>query len=585
MSTPKREETANHAGLTGLPGTSGLPALRAAVIQVEQLCAVEDPAGPLEACAAILQAQAHGRPALEARVRLAYAWGLVEQRPSEARVQIDAAAKQAKIAGDAGLQAHAQCLSGRLAVGQSDAPTTLRCGHQALKLAQAAAVTEHIVHAHSLIGIAHLLVGDHARALVHQEEVLRHLEAVQSPSLKTVLLCDVGASFNDFGTPDDARTFLERALTLVHTHALHFSSILVRENLGRTLLQLGEHAAGTALLQEGLTRAVAGGYTRWEAYIRCTLGEHLVMQGHVDEGYAHLQQAVAASRKGEDPLLTSVTLSTLGRALRHLGQLEKAQVYLRDALRVAQEAALLGPCKLAHQELSGVLAQRQEYRAALQHFQQYHELAMKVQLEESRRHAQLLVLQQDLDREREQSEAQRRVNRELREAHARMQEQAAQLSRLANEDPLTGLANRRQFLSQLAESLTGDQAVAVMLVDVDHFKRINDKYGHPAGDQVLRRLGQILQQHTRVKDVVARIGGEEFAVLLKGTLAAAARTTAERMRAAVAQEAWPILTEGEAVTVSVGVAHSEDGRDERQLMVLGDRRLYRAKHQGRNQVV
>ena len=585
MPTPKKEEMEHHSGRTGLPGPADLPALLAAVVQVEQLCAVEDPAGPLRACAAITQAQLHGTAALEARARLAYAWGLIEQHPTEARVQIDAAAKQAEIVGDLGLQAHAHCLFGRLAIGQSDAPTTLQSGHHALKLAQAAGIMEHIVHAHSLIGIAHLLVGDHGRALMHQEEVLRHLEEVRSPSLKTVLLCDVGANFNDFGTPNEARTFLEQALTLVHTHALHFSSILVRENLGRTLLQLGEHAAGTALLQEGLKHAVAGGYDRWEAYFRCTLGEHLVMQDHVDEGYAHLQQAVEASRKGEDPFLTSVTLSTLGRALRHLGQLEEAQLSLSDALRVAQEATLLGPCKLAHQELSEVLAQRQDYRGALQHFQQYHELAMKVQLEESRRHAQLLMLQQDLDREREQSEEQRRVNRELREAHARMQEQAAQLSRLANEDPLTGLANRRQFLMQLSESLTGDQAVAVLLIDVDHFKRINDQYGHPTGDQVLRRLGQILLQHTRVEDVVARIGGEEFAVLLKGTLAVTARAAAERIRAAVAQEVWQVLTKGEAVTVSVGVAHSDDGRDEHQLMVLADRRLYRAKHQGRNQVV
>jgi diguanylate cyclase (GGDEF)-like protein/PAS domain S-box-containing protein len=155
-------------------------------------------------------------------------------------------------------------------------------------------------------------------------------------------------------------------------------------------------------------------------------------------------------------------------------------------------------------------------------------------------------------------------------------------------DHLTGLANRRAFFEaaelELARRQQSGRPLALLMVDADHFKRINDAHGHPAGDAVLRRLAATMQRICREVDVVARIGGEEFALLLPGVDHGAALAVAERLRAEVAQAP---AAEQPAIpyTVSIGVAAMDDsvaGID--ALIKQADLALYAAKRRGRNQV-
>ncbi|MFC4640231.1 sensor domain-containing diguanylate cyclase [Deinococcus hohokamensis] len=562
-----------------------MDSLQTRLLAAEHASAVEDLGGVPLAREVIAHAEAQGALDVEVRARLALAWTLLEEQPSEVQEQVRVATAQAEALGDPLLRAQAHCMAARVAVSQSDAPRILREAHQALRLAEVAGAAEPLVHAHSLMGIANLLVGDHGRALVHQEVVLKQLDQVHSPSLKAVLLCDVGANFNDFGTPHEAMIFLDQALALTAEHDLRFTQILVRENLGRTLIQLGRIEEGERLLQEGLKQAIDGHYDRWEAYLRCGLGEHLVMTGQVAAGHDHLLRATEVARGVEDSYLASTCASTLGRALRHLGRLDEARGHLEAGLKTAQDANLLGPCKIAHQELSELLAQQGKFEEALRHFQQFHDLAMKVQLEESHRHAQLMILQQELDRERERAEAQRQTHDELRRAHLMVQQQAQELTRIASEDPLTGLDNRRQFLTYLSDWMQSKAVFSVALLDADHFKSVNDRFGHPVGDQVLTRLGQIFRQHTRPEDVVARIGGEEFAILLAVTDPSVASDIADRIRMAVASHVWDDIVPDLRLTVSIGLAFSPEVSTQEALLSLGDARLYRAKQAGRDRVV
>ena len=156
-------------------------------------------------------------------------------------------------------------------------------------------------------------------------------------------------------------------------------------------------------------------------------------------------------------------------------------------------------------------------------------------------------------------------------------------------DFLTGLANRRALFEaaqqELQRSLTLPRPTALIVIDADHFKAINDRHGHPGGDTVLRHLAAVLGATFREVDVVARIGGEEFAVLLPSTDLARAAVVAERMRAAVAHDA--ALVDGQAVhyTVSVGGAASGDGNCGVDLLLKqADQALYAAKQGGRNRV-
>jgi diguanylate cyclase (GGDEF)-like protein len=171
-------------------------------------------------------------------------------------------------------------------------------------------------------------------------------------------------------------------------------------------------------------------------------------------------------------------------------------------------------------------------------------------------------------------------------------EQRAQsnLREMAATDFLTGLANRRHFLAQLEQELSrmhrldGHRA-SVLMLDSDHFKRINDTFGHATGDDVLRHLALLMRNELRKIDTVGRVGGEEFAVILPGADLPAAEIFAERLRKKVA--GTPMAHEDRVIplTVSIGVAGmkaSDAGADD--ALVRADRALFRAKECGRNKV-
>jgi diguanylate cyclase (GGDEF)-like protein len=165
----------------------------------------------------------------------------------------------------------------------------------------------------------------------------------------------------------------------------------------------------------------------------------------------------------------------------------------------------------------------------------------------------------------------------------------ARLREMALTDPLTGLANRRAFDREVARRLSGSRAgqnLALLLFDIDRFKRVNDTHGHDIGDLVLRHLATTARAVSRPRDLIARIGGEEFAIILDDRDSDALETLANRLRTAV--EASPARVEGRhlAITVSVGCARRpcRDTRDVEALIKAADTALYTAKSSGRNRV-
>ena len=154
-------------------------------------------------------------------------------------------------------------------------------------------------------------------------------------------------------------------------------------------------------------------------------------------------------------------------------------------------------------------------------------------------------------------------------------------AQLALCDDLTGVGNRRRLDRDLSiEANNGDAPVAVIMVDVDHFKRINDDYGHDAGDQALRAVADVLRGEVRTGDVVYRYGGEEFCVVLVNTTTTEAGQVAERIRFAVSRMALAI---DEPLTVSIGVALGK-GAHVAQTLLRADEALFKSKDGGRDRV-
>jgi diguanylate cyclase (GGDEF)-like protein len=165
------------------------------------------------------------------------------------------------------------------------------------------------------------------------------------------------------------------------------------------------------------------------------------------------------------------------------------------------------------------------------------------------------------------------------------------LTEMAMHDSLTGLYNHRLLIELLERELaTGRrkaQPVSFCMADIDHFKVLNDRYGHQAGDQVLQEVSRLLIQGLRKSDPVGRYGGEEFGIVLGGCSPDKAEALCERLRQVIETHPFVVLGQSVTVTVSLGLAHADPEEDvsETDLVRRADLALYKAKEQGRNRLV
>jgi|SRR5437868_3688822 len=167
------------------------------------------------------------------------------------------------------------------------------------------------------------------------------------------------------------------------------------------------------------------------------------------------------------------------------------------------------------------------------------------------------------------------------------------LSEISARDSLTGLYNRWYVMekidSEMNRALRHGSPMSVLMLDLDHFKKVNDSFGHSVGDEVLKVVGQVLRESCRVYDVAGRYGGEEFCVVLPETRVGNTKAVAERIRSRLASTELPVGSSSITVTASIGVAGMDSVSDEgvvsaAALLDRADRALYSAKHHGRNRV-
>jgi diguanylate cyclase (GGDEF)-like protein len=230
--------------------------------------------------------------------------------------------------------------------------------------------------------------------------------------------------------------------------------------------------------------------------------------------------------------------------------------------------------ELVHaQEAAGDLS------GALASFRRYHELTLQARDQSAEQRGQVLNARLELERAQHQAEIER-----LRAEQLTLRNE--ELARQAHMDALTGLPNRRGLDAALAHRVGQEHAeFACVLADIDHFKRINDRYSHLVGDEVLRRVGALMRELVRDGDVAARYGGEEFALLLDLVDARQAVEVSERLRAKIAAQPWGQIVDGLAVTISLGVAMRQAGDSAEALLGRADGCLYAAKAAGRDRVV
>lgn len=181
-----------------------------------------------------------------------------------------------------------------------------------------------------------------------------------------------------------------------------------------------------------------------------------------------------------------------------------------------------------------------------------------------------------------------RMSVDMKESHEKIREQAAELQELAVRDALTDLYNRRHFDEQVAAMFEHarryNEPLAVVIGDIDYFKRINDCFSHAVGDEVLRQVAELLRSSVRKSDVVARYGGEEFVIAFPRTGLAQALELCDKLRQRVQEHPWEKIHPELKVTMSMGLHTGLDAGNAEKMLVHADRRLYESKAGGRNRV-
>ncbi|MBV6417798.1 MAG: hypothetical protein CMLOHMNK_02562 [Steroidobacteraceae bacterium] len=421
--------------------------------------------------------------------------------------------------------------------------------------------------------------------------------------------------YNRMGDYAQARDIYTSALAQQREAKMLREQAVTLHNLGRAHENLGEWSAARRSFTESLAIAREIHYARGEAYALRGLAA-------VDNGLGNwrgaldtLKQAQALQRSTPDARLRAQIDLARGIALHGVGALDASAAALRAAIEVFRSGEARGELATSYAELAAVEAARGDWRSG------YTQLALakqvserllrnqidqrfatlRVEFDTASKEAENALLMRDV-RENERALAQSRAVRRLQwvaialamllaallatlAIHQRRT--TRRMRKLAHTDELTAAPNRRAVLGRLAATLTGEGAgtCTILITDIDHFKGINDRYGHPVGDEVLKIMAQALRDELREPAFFGRLGGEEFLVVLPDTDSVEGRAMAERLRERIAAiDLSHICPVGRAITVSIGVTASTPDDTPSAMLQRADEALYTAKHAGRNAV-
>ncbi|MEJ3750797.1 tetratricopeptide repeat-containing diguanylate cyclase [Actinomycetes bacterium KLBMP 9797] len=463
--------------------------------------------------------------------------------------------------------------------------------------------------AQTVQALAYTKLGLHDEALASLSSILDIAERLDDRELQFWIYNRIGGVHGSLGDYRQGKAFLRRALGLARTDLDDESVFCILNNLSDNAVGLvkqlrgdGEAAAAEEALAEGLeyardalVLARAAQHAYRESMCLGNHGTLLTLAGKYAEATAMLRRSGELGAAHGYRALELEAMQGIAAVYLVVGRVDEAIATLDTVLAMAAEPNQKTTIVAVHQQLSEAYEKRGDTASALRHYRTYHEAERTMYSAMAETRARLLTNRFELDNARLEAERARleaelhRVRREeLERERLTWRTEAEESARRAREDQLTGLWNRRhqdEELSRLARAATtSNRPLCVAIGDVDRFKGINDQFGHPVGDEVLKRLADILRVGSRPGDLVTRMGGEEFCLAFADTELSVARGICERLRAAVEAYDWAGLRAGLRVTISFGVALLAPGSDALQVLDAADVQLYRAKHHGRNRV-
>jgi diguanylate cyclase (GGDEF)-like protein len=464
------------------------------------------------------------------------------------------------------------------------------------QLAQGAADVRGEARLLALAASAYLEVSEPADALVLLERAISCVEGVDDPGLEAEILHAAGWAMKEVGRASAGRELalraLERACGVEHRSVRADALVSlgdIEADIAAALPDSPEREAVLDRAHEALVEAVelarATGKFDFEARALGNAGAVWALRGKHEIAIEIQQRALEMMLDGGDVHAAIEARLRLGRSERALGRNTVATEHLTRSLELARSRNAKFDEARAHEELALIAESEHDFEGAYRHLSLARGLEREIVGDRAVRSAELMALRVAAEESSREAAQLREESRTLSELSEQLQREREMFARQALLDPLTGLANRRA-LEQTFAALAADAPTAIHTVavaDIDHFKEINDRFGHAVGDEVLRAVGAILEQFARREDLVCRYGGEEFVLVLGSYDERLAQSVSERIRAAIEANRWQTIHPELAVTISIGLAAGA-AADMNRVLLAADALLYRAKRAGRNLV-
>jgi diguanylate cyclase (GGDEF)-like protein len=479
------------------------------------------------------------------------------------------------------LQAQAQVVGAYLAFRERRMVDALELGGQAITVLREQQATSWVARALNVRVCVTAELGDFASADAAIEEQLRLSREVGDLEMEGCALHDLGMIHFE-RSPKLAEPYLLAALEVFSRLELQTGLAFTKLNLSNLYEHLGRSEMAQTSLEEALEVATTEGIVLVEILARAQQARFAVQQNDFDRAEHLLQDTLERAQQLPEymhwdlvPPLVQVHLH-FQRPLEAIKLLEHHLVLVRQAgLRPFEVAG--------HELLADVLAGIGEDRTALEHYREHMRLYRQVFDEANEERTRALGVLVRTQLAEQEAQAERQKNIELRATLEQLERAHQHILEISLTDELTGIRNRRYLMAHGAAQLREHPGFAVALLDLDHFKRINDTLGHDGGDRVLREFASVLQNNLRGADTFARFGGEEFAVLFPETSPQAACEVLERIRAVMASRVWSSLPDGQRITFTAGVADGSSG-DLMEALHHADERLYEGKANGRDRI-
>ena len=484
----------------------------------------------------------------------------------------------------------------------------------------------------SLRGLAHssMRAGNLALSLSQSTQALNQLESTALPAVEVDILQNIAIIFGSLGNYAEGLEYGFKALTLVQSIGdrereahilssigviyLHSKNIdeslrmfrqalqLNRElggkryeaqtlnNMSVSLNALGDHKEALVSSLESLRLAEETEFSGLLVTATGTVGETYLAMGDYGQASHYLQQYLAAARSAGSKRDESWALILLGET-DHRQRLDtSAMPYLSQALDIAQQVGLRAEGARCRELMADIYEQQGDLKQALAQLKLLNQIKETIYNEDTAKKIANLQVIHQVDRAKRDAEIQHLKTIELQKEIEKRKESESALEELATLDALTGVLNRREF-SILAEkevqsTLQNQQRLSIIMLDVDHFKAVNDHHGHAIGDQVLIAIAQIIRDNLRREETVGRMGGDEFAILLPGSDGLQGQRIAQRLHDRIASQSFKLDQGTFSLTASLGVAELDRGHDDSLSALLdhADQAMYSAKRSGRNRI-